>query len=72
MRVHELAKELDQSSKDTIEELLELGFSIVAPLKKSLQATERLIKMARALGLHSDPSQIIENYDVFLGLFESK
>ena len=28
MRVHELAKELDQSSKDTIEELLELGFEV--------------------------------------------
>lgn len=47
-------------------ELLEKGFEIVAPLKKSLQATERLIKMAKSLGLQSDAGQIVENYEAFL------
>jgi DNA primase len=47
-------------------EILERAFDIVSPLEKSLQATERIIKMAKTLGLHSDPSQIVENYEKFL------
>lgn len=47
-------------------EILRDGFEIVAPLKKSLQATERIIKMAKSLGLHSAAEQIIENYESFL------
>tara|TARA_Y100000590_G_scaffold470726_1_gene668636 strand:+ start:99236 stop:101137 length:1902 start_codon:yes stop_codon:yes gene_type:complete len=60
-----IPKEIPELSDRKLE-ILKEGFEIVSPLKKSLQATERIIKMARALGLHSDAGQIVENYETFL------
>lgn len=47
-------------------EILERAFDLVSPLEDSLSATERIIKMAKTLGLHSDAGQIIETYKKFL------
>ncbi|MBT7610249.1 MAG: DNA primase [Bacteriovoracaceae bacterium] len=47
--------------------LLNKAFSIVAPLGTGLGATERLVKVARMIGLNSDSASITENYKDFLG-----
>jgi DNA primase len=51
---------------DTKLALLQDAFAIVAPLKKDLRATERLIKWAERLGLKSSSDKILEDYDLFL------
>lgn len=51
---------------DTKLALLQDTFAIVAPLKKDLRATERLIKWAERLGLKSSSDKILEDYDLFL------
>ncbi|MCO4795079.1 MAG: DNA primase [Bacteriovoracaceae bacterium] len=64
---------LERSLPETIPEILdqklkilENCFEIVAPLGTGLSATERLVKMAKSIGLKSDSSQIIESYKDFL------
>jgi len=47
-------------------ELLEKCFEVVAPLKESLAATERLMIWAKRIGLKSSSEQIITNYHQFL------
>ncbi|MDD0852574.1 DNA primase [Halobacteriovorax sp. GB3] len=46
--------------------LLEECFQIVAPLRNSLEATERLAIWAKRIGLQSDSSQIVKRYEDFL------
>jgi DNA primase len=47
-------------------DLLQKAFEIVAPLKKDLRATERIVKWAEKLGLQSSSEKILENYEQFL------
>lgn len=47
-------------------EILEQGFALVAPLKMSLAATERLVSLAKSLGLGADSGQIGKSYEDFL------
>lgn len=56
---------------DTKLKLLQDAFEIVAPLKKDLRATERLIKWAERLGLKSASEKILEDYDLFLQSYSS-
>lgn len=45
---------------------LESAFELISPLGENLQATERILKWAKKLGLQSAPDKIIENYENFL------
>lgn len=47
-------------------EILHRIFGILSPLKNSLSATERVSAVAQRLGLQSDSSTIIKNYEGFL------
>lgn len=47
-------------------EILHKGFALVAPLKVNLQATERLVGLAKRLGLGVDAAQITKSYEEFL------
>lgn len=47
-------------------EILQKGFALVAPLKVTLQATERLVELAKRLGLGVDAAQITKSYEEFL------
>jgi len=47
-------------------EILERIFEVLSPLKNSLSATERAVSWAKRLGLQSDSSSIINNYNEFL------
>lgn len=44
-------------------EILYKAFQVVAPLKLDLSATERVVSLAKRLGLKAEPSQIIKNYE---------
>jgi DNA primase len=46
--------------------VLDQIFQALSPLRGHLLATERLIQSAKKLGLQSDPTQIIKNYNDFL------
>ncbi len=47
-------------------ELLKDSFELISPLKKDLNATERLIAWAKKIGLESSTEQIISNYNNYL------
>ncbi len=47
-------------------EILEQGFALVAPLKSGLAAIERLVNLAKSLGLGADSAQISKSYEEFL------
>lgn len=51
---------------DTKLKTLENAFDLISPLGNSLQATERILKWAKRLGLQSAPEKIIENYESFI------
>jgi len=53
-------------------ELLNKAFEVIAPLKSHLSATERVVAFAKRLGLRSEPSQIVKNYQDFLTAIEAK
>ncbi len=44
-------------------EILHKAFDVVAPLRGDLAATERVVGLAKRLGLKAEPSQIIKNYE---------
>ena len=44
-------------------EILHKAFDVVAPLRTDLAATERVVGLAKRLGLKAEPSQIIKNYE---------
>jgi DNA primase len=44
-------------------EILHKAFDVVAPMRGDLAATERVVGLAKRLGLKADPSQIIKNYE---------
>jgi DNA primase len=44
-------------------EILHKAFDVVAPLRSDLSATERVVGLAKRLGLKAEPSQIIKNYE---------
>lgn len=53
-------------------ELLNKAFEILAPLKSHLAATERVVSFAKRLGLKSEGSQIVKNYQDYLSALEAK
>jgi DNA primase len=53
-------------------DILHSVFNILSPLKNSLSATERVSAVAKRLGLQSDSSTIIKNYESFLTNEEQK
>lgn len=46
-------------------EILHKAFDLMSPLQLNLAGTERVVTMARRLGLKADPSQIIKNYSEY-------
>lgn len=62
----ELIPEEIPSLTDRKIEILEQGYAVVAPLKSSLSATERLVNLAKSLGLGADSGQISKSYEEFL------
>ena len=44
-------------------EILHKAFVVVAPLRSDLSATERVVGLAKRLGLKAEPGQIIKNYE---------
>lgn len=46
--------------------VMEKGFELLSPLGESLAATERIMTMARKLGIKSDSTQILKNYTTYL------
>lgn len=44
-------------------EILHKAFDVVAPLRGDLAATERVVSLAKRLGLKAEPSQIIKSYE---------
>lgn len=44
-------------------EILHKAFDVVSPLRSDLSATERVVGLAKRLGLKADPTQIIKNYE---------
>jgi DNA primase len=45
---------------------LQLVFELLAPLKEHLSATERIVTVAKNLGLKSDPATILQDYKDYL------
>ena len=53
-------------------EILNLAFQMMSPLRSHLAATERVVGLAKRLGLKSEPAQIVKNYDEFLEKLDAK
>ena len=66
-----IPKEIPTISEKKLD-ILQSVFSIVSPLKNSLSATERVSAVAKRLGLQSDSSTIIKNYEAYLSSEEQK
>lgn len=66
---HALADLIPKPLPETVEgklQVMEKGFDLLSPLGESLAATERIMGLARSLGIKSDSSQILKNYSSFL------
>lgn len=53
-------------------EILNRAFLMVSPLKTHLAASERVVSLAKRLGLKAEPAQIVKNYEEFLKKIEEK
>ncbi len=53
-------------------EILNKAFELVSPLRTHLAATERVVNLAKRLGLKSEPGQIVKNYQEFIEKIEAK
>ncbi|MGZ3855953.1 MAG: DNA primase [Bacteriovorax sp.] len=53
-------------------EILNRAFEMLSPLRSHLAATERVANFAKRLGLRSEPSQIVKNYEEFLEKIEAR
>ncbi len=53
-------------------EILNRAFEMMAPLRTHLAATERVVGIAKRLGLKSEPAQIVKNYEEYLEKIEAK
>lgn len=53
-------------------EILNHAFEMMSPLRSHLAATERVVSLAKRLGLKSEPSQIVKNYEEFLEKMEAR
>lgn len=53
-------------------EILNRAFEMMTPLRTHLAATERVVGIAKRLGLKSEPTQIIKNYEEYLEKIEAK
>lgn len=53
-------------------EILNSAFELMAPLRTHLSAIERVVSFAKRLGLKSESSQIVKNYEEFLANIEAK
>ena len=53
-------------------EILHKAFDVVTPLRFDLSATERVVALAKRLGLKAEPSQIIKNYEDHLSKLNEK
>lgn len=53
-------------------EILNHAFELISPLRSHLAATERVVTFAKRLGLKSEASQIVKNYEEFLSVIEAK
>ena len=53
-------------------EILNQAFELMSPLRSHLAATERVVSLARRLGLKSEASQIVKNYEEYLEKIEAK
>lgn len=66
---HALSDLIPKPLPETVEgklQVMEKGFELLSPLGESLAATERIMGLARSLGIKSDSSQILKNYSSFL------
>lgn len=52
-------------------EILNSAFEMISPLRSHLAATERVVGLAKRLGLKSEPAQIVKNYEEFLEKLEA-
>ena len=53
-------------------EILNRAFELISPLGSHLAATERVVSFAKRLGLKSEASQIVKNYDEFIEKIAAK
>jgi len=70
-----LQKAIPDKVSDVLDRKLELlskAFEILSPLKNDLAATERLVTFAKRLGLKSDATQIMNNYQDYLNKHADK
>lgn len=70
-----LSKLLPEKLPEVLDRKLELltkAFEVLAPLKSHLAATERAVAFAKRLGLRSEASQIVKNYQDYLSTIEAK
>ncbi len=70
-----LSKLLPEKLPEVLDRKLELltkAFEALAPLKTHLAATERVVAFAKRLGLRSEASQIVKNYQDYLSTIEAK
>jgi DNA primase len=51
---------------DLVKVLVEEVFALISPLKESMYATERVIRCARELGLETDNTLLLKNYQAYL------
>lgn len=61
-----LAKLIPEKIPELVDRKLEIlhkAFDVVAPLRSDLSATERVVTLAKRLGLRAEPAQIIKNYE---------
>ena len=70
--IQELLPEKLPETLDHKLKILTKAFEFVAPLKDHLSATERVISLAKLLGLKSDSSSIIDQYKDFLSKQKEK
>lgn len=73
---YQLRKIIPSPLPDSVEEraqiLIESIFPVLAPMGESIVATERAIEMARELGLETESSIIVGNYQSFLAELKSR
>lgn len=70
-----LAKLIPEKIPEVVDRKLEIlhkAFDMVAPLRIELAATERVVAVAKRLGLKSEPAQIVKNYQEHLNKMLAK
>ena len=70
-----LAKIIPEKLPEVLDRKLEIlnkAFEMMAPLRSHLAATERVVNLAKRLGLKSEAGQIVKNYEEFLEKIDAK